>query len=299
MHPGAANDHRDRLPGALGAGLGRRASQTGRFSDRFDYFQRVQPRQLSDRGVKVVARIVKRRAAAVGLDPERYAGHSLRAGLATSAAAGGASERVIMAQTGHRSADMVRRYIREGNLLQGEWTDLEEGGIPVVRPHGGRFRNDGAYRVMFDLGEDWDRQAEQFRHAKPAQRFDDPFDFKTTETSSGWRYTTYDITLHTVPFARPEPARCPTQSFSGTDSALLVLWWRAGAGAQRISACGPGSPGSRGRRQARRLQCPRWGCHQATPAIDPECQRELAAATGRVTSLFVEARPLQELWLAG
>jgi len=78
-----------------------------------DTFQRVQPRRLSD---KAVARIVKRRAAAVGLDPARYAGHSLRAGLATSAAAGGASERVIMAQTGHRSAEMVRRYIREGNL---------------------------------------------------------------------------------------------------------------------------------------------------------------------------------------
>jgi integrase len=78
-----------------------------------DRFQRVQPGRLSD---KAVARIVKRRAAAVGLDPDRYAGHSLRAGLATSAAAGGASERVIMAQTGHRSADMVRRYIREGNL---------------------------------------------------------------------------------------------------------------------------------------------------------------------------------------
>jgi integrase len=78
-----------------------------------DSFQRVQKRRLSD---KAVARIVKRRAAAVGLDPDRYAGHSLRAGLATSAAAGGASERVIMAQTRHRSADMVRRYIREGNL---------------------------------------------------------------------------------------------------------------------------------------------------------------------------------------
>ena len=65
-----------------------------------DKFQRVQPRRLSD---KAVARIVKRRAKAVGLDPARYAGHSLRAGLATSAAAGGASERVIMAQTGHRS----------------------------------------------------------------------------------------------------------------------------------------------------------------------------------------------------
>src|SRR5207253_9365040 len=77
-----------------------------------DKFQRVQPKRLSD---KAVARIVKRRAAAVGLDPDRYAGHSLRAGLATSAAAGGASERVIMAQTGHRSTDMVRHYILEGD----------------------------------------------------------------------------------------------------------------------------------------------------------------------------------------
>ena len=79
-----------------------------------DRFQRVQPRRLSD---KAVARIIKRRAKAVGLDPERYAGHSLRSGLATSAAAGGASERAIMAQTGHRSTDMVRRYIREANLF--------------------------------------------------------------------------------------------------------------------------------------------------------------------------------------
>ena len=60
---------------------------------------------------------MKRRAAAVGLDPARYAGRSLRAGLATSAAAGGASERAIVAQTGHRSADMVRRYVREANLF--------------------------------------------------------------------------------------------------------------------------------------------------------------------------------------
>jgi tetratricopeptide (TPR) repeat protein len=74
----------------------------------------VQPRRLSD---KAVARIVKRRAKAVGLDPDRYAGHSLRAGVASSAAAGGASERAIMNQTGHRSTEMVRRYIREANLF--------------------------------------------------------------------------------------------------------------------------------------------------------------------------------------
>ena len=79
-----------------------------------DVFDRVQPERLSD---KAVARMIKRRAKAIGLDPARYAGHSLRAGLATSAAAAGASERVIMSQTGHRSADMVRRYIREGNLF--------------------------------------------------------------------------------------------------------------------------------------------------------------------------------------
>jgi integrase len=79
-----------------------------------DKFQRVQPRRLSD---KAAARIVKRRAKAVGLDPERYAGHSLRSGLATSAAAGGASERSIMNQTGHRSTSMVRRYIRAANLF--------------------------------------------------------------------------------------------------------------------------------------------------------------------------------------
>jgi integrase len=92
--------------------------ESARISDgpvfrRMDRFHRVQPGRLSD---KAVALIVKRRAKAVGLDPARYGGHSLRAGLATSAAAAGASERVIMAQTGHRSADMVRRYIRDGNL---------------------------------------------------------------------------------------------------------------------------------------------------------------------------------------
>jgi hypothetical protein len=52
-----------------------------------DTFQRVQPRRLSH---KAVVRVIKRRAAAVGLDPARYAGDSLRGGLATGAAAGGA-----------------------------------------------------------------------------------------------------------------------------------------------------------------------------------------------------------------
>ena len=70
--------------------------------------------RLTDR---TVALVVKRAALVVGLDPSRLAGHSLRAGLATAAAKAGKSERAIMAQTGHRSVTMVRRYIRDANLF--------------------------------------------------------------------------------------------------------------------------------------------------------------------------------------
>jgi site-specific recombinase XerD len=75
---------------------------------------RVAGHQLSDRSV---ARIVQRAAARAGLDPSRYAGHSLRSGLATAAAAGGASERAIMAQTGHRSLPAVPRSSGGGSLF--------------------------------------------------------------------------------------------------------------------------------------------------------------------------------------
>lgn len=65
-----------------------------------------------------VARILKKLARRAGLDATKYAGHSLRAGHATSAAIAGASERSIMAQTGHRSVQMLRRYIRDGSLFR-------------------------------------------------------------------------------------------------------------------------------------------------------------------------------------
>jgi integrase len=65
-----------------------------------------------------VARVVKKLALRAGRDATAYAGHSLRAGHATSAAIAGASERSIMRQTGHRSVQMVRRYIRDGSLFR-------------------------------------------------------------------------------------------------------------------------------------------------------------------------------------
>jgi site-specific recombinase XerD len=67
---------------------------------------------------QAVALVVKRSARAAGLDSTKYAGHSLRSGMATSAARGGASEAEIMRQTGHRSLTVVRRYIRAGTIWE-------------------------------------------------------------------------------------------------------------------------------------------------------------------------------------
>ena len=67
---------------------------------------------------KNVALIIKKHALNAGLDDKKYAGHSLRSGFATSTAELGASERNIMAMTGHKSVDMVRRYIKEADLFK-------------------------------------------------------------------------------------------------------------------------------------------------------------------------------------
>ena len=71
---------------------------------------------------KSVCRIVKRLAALAGLDGTEYGGHSLRSGFATSAAAAGVSERDIATVTGHRSLVVLRRYIRHGTLLDGDFS---------------------------------------------------------------------------------------------------------------------------------------------------------------------------------
>ena len=70
---------------------------------------------LSD---KTVALKVKKYASLAGLDPNKYSGHSLRSGFATSTAELGAEERSIMAMTGHKTTQMVRRYIQEANLFK-------------------------------------------------------------------------------------------------------------------------------------------------------------------------------------
>ena len=71
--------------------------------------------KLSD---KSVALIIKKYAQIAGLDPTKYAGHSLRSGFATTAAEFGAEERNIMTMTGHKTTQMIRRYIQEANLFK-------------------------------------------------------------------------------------------------------------------------------------------------------------------------------------
>jgi hypothetical protein len=85
-------------------------------------------------------KVVKRTVGHAGFSPEEFSGHSLCAGLATSAAEAGQQEcDIIMQQTRHKSEKMVRRYIRKGSLFQGNGvlvnrnaTDLNMG-IKVFR----------------------------------------------------------------------------------------------------------------------------------------------------------------------
>lgn len=65
-----------------------------------------------------VARVMKRAVVPVGLKPSQFSGHSFRAGLVTAVAVAGVEERVIMHQTGHANVAMLRRCIRDGELLR-------------------------------------------------------------------------------------------------------------------------------------------------------------------------------------
>jgi len=75
---------------------------------------RVLPARLSDHAVALV---VKRYAEAAGMSVELFSGHSLRAGFVTSAARAGAPERQIMRTTGHKSIEMLLRYVRAANVF--------------------------------------------------------------------------------------------------------------------------------------------------------------------------------------
>jgi len=71
--------------------------------------------RLTDQSVVL---LIKEHLRLAGIENRNFAGHSLRSGFATVAADSGADERSIMAMTGHKTTQMVRRYIREANLFK-------------------------------------------------------------------------------------------------------------------------------------------------------------------------------------
>ena len=76
---------------------------------------KLSEKRLTD---QTVALLIKEYLELAGIDSKNYSGHSLRSGFATSAAESGAEERSIMAMTGHKTTQMVRRYIQEANLFK-------------------------------------------------------------------------------------------------------------------------------------------------------------------------------------
>ena len=82
---------------------------------RFTKGSKLSDNRLSD---QTVAILIKDYLKIAGIESRNYSGHSLRSGFATSAAESGAEERSIMAMTGHKSTEMVRRYIKEANLFK-------------------------------------------------------------------------------------------------------------------------------------------------------------------------------------
>jgi site-specific recombinase XerD len=89
--------------------------KSGAVFRRFCRGSRLSENRLTD---QTVALLIKEYLKLTGIDSKNYSGHSLRSGFATSAAESGVEERSIMAMTGHKSTEMVRRYIKEANLFK-------------------------------------------------------------------------------------------------------------------------------------------------------------------------------------
>ncbi len=88
---------------------------SGSLFRRFSKGSKLTEYRLTD---QTVALLIKEYLELAGIESKNYSGHSLRSGFATSAAESGAGERSIMAMTGHKTSQMLRRYIKEANLFK-------------------------------------------------------------------------------------------------------------------------------------------------------------------------------------
>ena len=89
--------------------------KSGSIFRRFAKGSTLTDKRLTDQSVVL---LMKEYLNLAGIENKNFAGHSLRSGFATVAAESGADERSIMAMTGHKTTQMVRRYIREANIFK-------------------------------------------------------------------------------------------------------------------------------------------------------------------------------------
>jgi site-specific recombinase XerD len=89
--------------------------KSGPLFRRFSKSYKLSKNRLTDQSV---ALLLKKYLDIAGIENKNYSGHSLRSGFATVSAESGADERSIMAMTGHKTTQMVRRYIKEANLFK-------------------------------------------------------------------------------------------------------------------------------------------------------------------------------------
>ena len=89
--------------------------KTGPIFRRFARGSILTGHRLTDQSVVL---IIKDCLKLAGIENQNFSGHSLRSGFATVAAESGADERSIMAMTGHKTTQMVRRYIRDANIFK-------------------------------------------------------------------------------------------------------------------------------------------------------------------------------------
>ena len=89
--------------------------KTGPIFRRFAKGSILTDKRLTDQSVVL---IIKDCLKLAGIENKNFSGHSLRSGFATVAAESGADERSIMAMTGHKTTQMVRRYIKEANIFK-------------------------------------------------------------------------------------------------------------------------------------------------------------------------------------
>ena len=90
-------------------------------------FRRVFPdnRIGKDRlSLRAIGDILKGCVEKVGLNPDEFGSHSLRAGFATSAALAGCNLTTIMKQTRHKSVNEVKNYVRDAEMWEDNATRL-------------------------------------------------------------------------------------------------------------------------------------------------------------------------------